>query len=64
MPTESVTGVLAPLINEASHEKISTSDATGDNNPTTTSPSSVLPSVSSGVLELYDVFGVSCAKMV
>ncbi|CAF1059114.1 unnamed protein product [Rotaria sordida] len=62
MPTESVTGVVAPLINEASHEKISTSDATGYNNPTTTSPSSVLPSVSSGVLKVYDVVVVSCSN--
>ncbi|CAF3958878.1 unnamed protein product, partial [Rotaria sordida] len=62
MPTESVTDVVAPLINEASHEKISTSDATGYNNPTTTSPSSVLPNVSSGALEVHDVVVVSCSN--
>ncbi|CAF4363472.1 unnamed protein product, partial [Rotaria sordida] len=31
-------------------------------NPTTTSPSSVLPSVSSGVLKVYDVVVVSCSN--
>ncbi|CAF5017783.1 unnamed protein product [Rotaria sp. Silwood1] len=62
MSSEDITGVVTPLINEASHEIISTSHATTDNNPTTTGTSSVLPNIGSGVLEVHDIVVVSCSN--
>ncbi|CAF3354809.1 unnamed protein product [Rotaria sp. Silwood1] len=62
MSSEGIAGVVTPLINEASHEIISTSHATTDNNPTTTGTSSVLTNISSGVLKVHDIVVVSCSN--